>query len=74
MTDNNTLDYNGYRDITPYYSNSPATSPGYTTEIPNNGRSDADNGYMDVKRNSRSSINSPLNPSSPISPNRVSVL
>jgi len=77
MADSSTLDYNGYRDITPYYSNSPATSPGYTTEIPNNGRSDAENGYMDVKRNSRSSINSPLNPSSPsspISPNRVSVL
>ena len=57
-----------YRDIAPFYTDSPVESP---KGVPVNRLAyDAANGYMDVSRNSKSSLNSPT---SPKSPSRISI-
>ena len=60
-----------YRDIAPFYTDSPVDSP---KELPvNRFAYDSANGYMDVSRHSRSSLNSSRGSGSPRSPSRVTM-
>ena len=52
-----------YRDIAPFYTDSPVESPKYITT--RTSITDSDNGYMDVSKTSRSSLNSSGSPRSP---------
>ena len=64
-------DDSNYKDIAPFYSDSPVQSP---KGVPVNRLAyDAANGYMDVSRNSTSSLNSPKSPKSPKSPGKISI-
>ena len=60
-----------YKDIAPFYTDSPNDSP---KGLPiNRSVYDSANGYMDVSKNSRSSLNSSRSSGSPRSPSRVTM-